>query len=102
VARLEAVRAERGGGRGAAASPSNGLVGAAMVRIEVRVLGCRDRTTPESGGPREATGEGGEWELNQILLREPIYVPSSNPKPKTLQYGDEHINQQHRNDPLKS
>jgi hypothetical protein len=25
--RLEAVRAERGGGRGAAASPSNGLVG---------------------------------------------------------------------------
>jgi hypothetical protein len=28
-------------------------------------------------------------------------VPSSIPKAKTLQEGDEHTNQQHRNDPLK-
>jgi hypothetical protein len=34
-------------------------------------------------------------------MQEPAYVPSSNPKPKTLQEGDEHTNQQHRNDPLK-
>jgi hypothetical protein len=34
-------------------------------------------------GPWEATGgEGGERELNQILLQESAYVPSSNPKPK--------------------
>jgi hypothetical protein len=29
------------------------------------------------------------------------YVPSSNPKVKTLQESDEHTKQQHRNDPLK-
>jgi hypothetical protein len=29
------------------------------------------------------------------------YVLSSNPKAKTLQEGDEHTNQQHRNDLLK-
>jgi hypothetical protein len=32
-------------------------------------------------GPREATG-GGEWEPNQILLQEPTYVKSLNPKAK--------------------
>jgi hypothetical protein len=44
---------------------------------------------------------GGEWEPNQILLQEPSYVSSSNPKAKTLQEGDEHINQQCRNDIVK-
>jgi hypothetical protein len=34
-------------------------------------------------------------------LQEPAYVPSSNPKAKTMQEGDEHTNQQRRNDPLK-
>jgi hypothetical protein len=34
-------------------------------------------------------------------MQELTYVPSSNPKSKTLQKSDEHINQQHRNDPLK-
>jgi hypothetical protein len=29
------------------------------------------------------------------------YVPGSNPKGKTLQEGDEHTNQQRRNDPLE-
>jgi hypothetical protein len=42
-------------------------------------------------GPREVTeGGGGEWELNQILLKKPAYVPSLIPKAKTLQEGDEH------------
>jgi hypothetical protein len=30
-------------------------------------------------GPWEAIS-GGEWEPNQILLQETVYVPSSNPK----------------------
>jgi hypothetical protein len=48
------------------------------------------------------TGGGGcESELNQILLQEPAYVPSSNPKAKTQQEGDEHTNQRHRDDPSK-
>jgi hypothetical protein len=34
-------------------------------------------------------------------MQELAYVPSSNPKTKTLQESDEHTNQQHRNDPLK-
>jgi hypothetical protein len=34
-------------------------------------------------------------------MQELAYVPSSNPKVKTLQESDEHTNQQHRNDPLK-
>jgi hypothetical protein len=34
-------------------------------------------------------------------MHELAYVPSSNPKAKTLQGSDEHTNQQHRNDPLK-
>jgi hypothetical protein len=34
-------------------------------------------------------------------MQELTYVPSSNPKAKTLQESDEHTNQQHRNDPLK-
>jgi hypothetical protein len=29
------------------------------------------------------------------------YVQSSNPKAKTLKEGDEHTNQQHRQDPLE-
>jgi hypothetical protein len=37
----------------------------------------------------------------KILMQELAYVPSSNPKAKTLQESDEHTNQQHRNDPLK-
>jgi hypothetical protein len=41
------------------------------------------------GGDRR----GGEREPNQILLQEPPYVSSSNPKDKTLQEGDEHTNQ---------
>jgi hypothetical protein len=49
------------------------------------------------GGERR----GGEWEPNQIILQEPAYVPSSNPKAKTMQEGNEHTNQQCRNDPLK-
>jgi hypothetical protein len=32
-------------------------------------------------------------------MQELTYVPSSNPKAKTLQESDEHTNQQHRNDP---
>jgi hypothetical protein len=53
-------------------------------------------------GLREATekGGGGEREQNQILLQASAYVPSSNPKAKTLQEGDEHTNQQRRNDLL--
>jgi hypothetical protein len=34
-------------------------------------------------------------------MQELAYVPSSNPKVKTLQESDEHTNQQHKNDPLK-
>jgi hypothetical protein len=34
-------------------------------------------------------------------LQELAYVPSLNPKAKTLQESDEHTNQQHRNNPLK-
>jgi hypothetical protein len=34
-------------------------------------------------------------------MQELAYVPSLNPKTKTLQESDEHTNQQHRNDPLK-
>jgi hypothetical protein len=49
------------------------------------------------GGDRR----GGEREPNQILLQELAYVPSSISKAKTLQEGDEHANQQRRNDPLK-
>jgi hypothetical protein len=45
--------------------------------------------------------EGGEQEPNQILLQESAYVPSSIPKAKTLQEGDEHTNQWRRNDPLE-
>jgi hypothetical protein len=33
-------------------------------------------------------------------LQEPTYIPSSNPKAQTLQEGDEHTNQQCKNDPL--
>jgi hypothetical protein len=44
---------------------------------------------------------GGEREPNQILLQEPAYVLSSNPKAKIQQEGDEHINQQYRNDTLE-
>jgi hypothetical protein len=35
-------------------------------------------------------------------MQELAYVPSSNPKPKTLQESDEHTNQQNRNDPLRA
>jgi hypothetical protein len=53
-------------------------------------------------GLEKATrGGGGEWEPIKILMQELAYVPSSNPKAKTLQESDEHTNQQHRNDPLK-
>jgi hypothetical protein len=53
-------------------------------------------------GLREVTGGGGgEREPNQILFQESVYVPSSIPKDKTLQKGDEHTNQQPRNDPLE-
>jgi hypothetical protein len=34
-------------------------------------------------------------------LPEPAYVPSSNPKAKTLQEGDEHTKEHHINDPIK-
>jgi hypothetical protein len=34
-------------------------------------------------------------------MQELAYVPSSNPKVKTLQESDEHTNQQHRNGLLK-
>ncbi len=50
---------------------------------------------------RRRRSEGGEWEPIKILMQELAYVPSSNPKAKTLQEGDEHTNQQHRNYPLK-
>jgi hypothetical protein len=53
-------------------------------------------------GLEKATrGGGGEWEPIKILLQELGYVPSPNPKAKTLQESDEHTNQHHRNDPLK-
>jgi hypothetical protein len=35
-------------------------------------------------------------------LQEPAYIPSLNRKGKTLQEGDEHTNQQCRNDPLEA
>jgi hypothetical protein len=35
-------------------------------------------------------------------MQELAYVPSLNPKVNALQEGDEHTNQRHRNDPLKS
>jgi hypothetical protein len=44
---------------------------------------------------------GGDRCLIKILLQESAYVPSSNPKDKALQEGDEHTNKQHRNDPLE-
>jgi hypothetical protein len=52
------------------------------------------------------TGEGnqrggGEWEPIKIHMQELAYVPSSNPKAKSLQESDKHTNQLHRNDPLK-
>jgi hypothetical protein len=34
-------------------------------------------------------------------MQELAYVPSLNPKAKTLRKSDEHTNKQHRNDPLK-
>jgi hypothetical protein len=34
-------------------------------------------------------------------MQELAFVPSSNPKAKTLKESDEHTNQQHKNDPLK-
>jgi hypothetical protein len=37
--------------------------------------------------------EGDEWEPIKILMQELAYVPSSNPKAKTLLEGDEHTNQ---------
>jgi hypothetical protein len=43
-------------------------------------------------GPREVTRDGGEREPYQILMQKLAYVPSSNPKAKTLQEGDEHTN----------
>jgi hypothetical protein len=46
-------------------------------------------------------GPRGEREPNQILLQESGYVLSSIPKAKTLQEGDEHTNQQRRNNSLK-
>jgi hypothetical protein len=56
-------------------------------------------------GPRKAIGGGwgggGERETNQIVLQESAYVPSSISKDKTLQEGDEHTDQQCRNDPLE-
>jgi hypothetical protein len=45
--------------------------------------------------------EGGEWEPIKIPLWNSAYVPSLNPKAKTLQESDKHTNQQYRNDPLK-
>jgi hypothetical protein len=38
---------------------------------------------------------------NKFLLQELAYIISSISKSKTLQEGDEHTNQQRRNDPLK-
>jgi hypothetical protein len=49
----------------------------------------------------EKPTRGGEWEPIKILMQELAYIPSSNPKAKTQQESDEHINQQHRNDSLK-
>jgi hypothetical protein len=60
-----------------------------------------DQTGSSGEGPREATGGGGGWKPNQILLQELTYVSSSNPKATTLQEGDEHTNQQRRNNPLE-
>jgi hypothetical protein len=34
-------------------------------------------------------------------MQQLAYVPSSNPKARTLQESDEHTNQHNRNDPLK-
>jgi hypothetical protein len=49
----------------------------------------------------EKATRGGEWEPIKILMQELAYVPSSNPKAKTLQESDEYTNQHHRNDPVK-
>jgi hypothetical protein len=56
-----------------------------------------DTNRRTKGGDRK----GGEWDPNPILLQELTYVPSSITKAKTLQEGDEHSNQQCRNDALK-
>jgi hypothetical protein len=56
---------------------------------------------PIEGLEKATRGGGGEWELIKILMQELAYVPSSNPKVKTLKESDEHTNQQHKNDPLK-
>jgi hypothetical protein len=45
--------------------------------------------------------EGVNGSQIKILLQEPFYVPSSNPKAKTLKEGDDNTNQQLRNDLLK-
>jgi hypothetical protein len=52
-------------------------------------------------GPEKATKCGGEWDPIKIPQRNLAYVPSSNPKTKTLQECDEHTNQQRKQDPLK-
>jgi hypothetical protein len=61
-------------------------------------VGCHPLESMRRTG--EGDQRGGEWESIKILMQEPVYVPSSNPKAKTLQESDEHINQHHRNDSL--
>jgi hypothetical protein len=58
------------------------------INLNVKGRGMR----PEAGGEREP---------NKFLLQELAYVISSIPKSKTLQEGDEHTNQQRKNNPLK-
>jgi hypothetical protein len=72
--------------------------------IILPIRGQRSWISKDIEGLREVTrweGGRGEWEPNQILLQESAYVPSSNPKAKTLQESDEHTNQQCINHPLK-
>jgi hypothetical protein len=51
-------------------------------------------------GPEKAT-RGGWMGASQNSYGRTAYVPSSNPKAKTLQESDEHTNQQYINDPHK-
>jgi hypothetical protein len=53
----------------------------------------RDQIQQVKDRGRRPEGGGVEREQNNILLQESAYVPSSKPKAKTLQDGNEHTNQ---------
>jgi hypothetical protein len=75
--------------------------------VAFRSQSLLEPTNDQTSSDTNSRTEGGDWrgggerEPNQILFQESVYVPSSIPKDKTLQKGDEHTNQQPRNDPLE-